>query len=275
MTASGVLPYYHVPVFEIGPIPIDPWATLVCIGFLVGMEVARARAIRLGLDVRDVVDGLVFTVGSGFVVGHLVHVLAYHPERLREEGLITLLRVWGGFSSMGGFLGAVVGSVVFYRLIRKRPFWLHADTIAYGFPFGWTLGRTGCALVHDHIGKPSRFFLAVDFPELGPRHDLGLYEALYTLGVAILFWRLGRRNRTPGFFTATWCLLYAPARFLLDFLRSTDLDFSDRRYAGLTPAQYGCILLFLAGLGLAWHVRRTADKPPNPDTGASPGAGDR
>ena len=53
---------------------------------------------------RDVVDGTVFTVASGFLVGHLVHVLAYHPDQLRTEGVVSLLKLWAGFSSFGGFL---------------------------------------------------------------------------------------------------------------------------------------------------------------------------
>ena len=252
----GVIPYYRVPVIDIGPIPIDPWATLVCVGFLVGMEVARARGLRQNLDVRDIVDGTVFTVGMGFLVGHLVHVLAYHPESLREEGVLALLKIWGGFSSMGGFIGALLGSVLFFKVIRKRPFWLHADTIMFGFPFGWVLGRSGCAVVHDHIGSRSDFLLAVDFPGIGSRHELGLYEALLTVVIAVGFWWLGRKARRPAFFTMLWCLSYAPMRFFLDFLRNTDLSNPDTRYGGFTPAQIGCVAMFAAGVALAAWVRR-------------------
>ena len=40
-------------------------------------------------------------------------------------------------------------------------------------------------------------------------------------------------------------------RFFFDTLRATDLDV-DARYFGLTPAQYGCVLLVIYGIwGLA------------------------
>jgi prolipoprotein diacylglyceryltransferase len=36
---------------------------------------------------------------------------------------------------------------------------------------------------------------------------------------------------------------YAPGRFLLDYLRTQDV-----RYLGLTPGQYGSVVLFLFGI---------------------------
>lgn len=252
-----MIPYFQIPVVHLGPIPIDPWGTLVVLGFVVGLEVARARGLRTGLDVRDVVDGIVAIVLSGFVVGHLVHVLAYNPHLLEEEGIMALLRVWAGFSSFGGFLGAVIGAVLFYGVFRKRPFLPHADAVMFGFPFGWVFGRLGCFTVHDHIGKPSDSFLAVQFPG-GPRWDLGLLEALWTMVIAATFWVTGRRDRPPGFFLALWCLMYAPARFGLDFLRNTDLERADVRWAGLTPAQWGSFLMVGAGLWLLARLRRPA-----------------
>lgn len=257
----GLIPYFYIPLLELGPLKLDSWAILVSLGFIFGLEVGRARAIRLNLDIKDIVDGALFIVGLGFIVGHFVHVLAYNPHQLEEQGIMALLRVWAGFSSYGGFLGAIIGTILFYKVIRPRPFWLHADTVVYGFPFGWLLGRLGCFSAHDHIGERSTFFLAVDFPPYlgGPRHDLGLYEALWMVIVCFIFYLLRDRPFRPGFFTALFAMLYAPIRFLLDFLRNTDLQGADARYFGLTPAQYGSILMFLGGLGVILYLQRNAD----------------
>lgn len=261
-----MIPYFSIPVYHLGPLPLDPWGTLVCIGFVVGLEITRARGIRTGLDVRDVVDGIIATIGMGFVVGHLVHVLAYNFATFEKEGILSLLKVWAGLSSMGGFLGAMVGAIGFYALVRRRPFLPHADAIMFGFPFGWVFGRTGCFLAHDHIGRLTDFPLAVNYPAEyffrgdpgGPRFDLGLLEALWTLCLAGLFLVLGRRKVPAGTFIALWCLLYAPVRFGLDFLRNTDLPKADVRWNGLTPAQWGCIVMFLIGVAVAGYLRRSA-----------------
>ena len=256
----ALIPYYEPLILDLGPVVLDSWALLVSLGFIVGLEISRARGIRLGLRTQDVVDGALFIVGMGFVVAHLVHVLAYNPHQLEEQGVMALLRIWAGFSSTGGFIGAVLGGVLFYRLIRRRDFWLHGDTIVFGFPFGWFLGRMGCFSAHDHIGRASEFALAVDFPG-GPRHDLGLYEALATLGICVVFWALRNRPFRPGLFTALFATMYAPIRFGLDFLRHTDLQGADVRYAGLTPAQYGMIAMFLAGGGMVlWLTRSDGER---------------
>jgi phosphatidylglycerol:prolipoprotein diacylglycerol transferase len=142
--------------------------------------------------------------------------------------------------------------------------------VMFGFPFGWFFGRMGCAVVHDHIGRPTDFFLAVDFPTLGPRYELGLYEAAWTLVIAAAFLWLARRNRAPGFFIVTWCLLYAPARFGLDFLRATDLPGSDPRYWGLTAGQYGSVVMLAAGLAVWAFVLRGQPRVDGPMAPPSP-----
>ncbi|MGB8329610.1 MAG: prolipoprotein diacylglyceryl transferase family protein, partial [Polyangiales bacterium] len=112
-------------------------------------------------------------------------------------------------------------------------------------------------------GKVTDFALAVsDYrfgaPPYQPRHDLGLYEMLYAALIIVLFLWLEHRSRRPvGFYCALLPLVYAPVRFLLDFLRATPLEGGDARYAGLTPAQWSSVLM--VGIGLA--VWQFAVKP--------------
>jgi phosphatidylglycerol:prolipoprotein diacylglycerol transferase len=187
---------------------------------------------------------------------------------LREEGILSILKVWEGFSSTGGFIGAVLGAWIFYTFLRKRPALRHADVICYGFPFGWFFGRLGCGVVHDHVGRLTTFPLAMDFDRgFGPwragstfidgiRHELGLYEAVLMIPICALFLWWGKTDRPAGFFLGWFGVLYAPMRFVLDMLRNTDLDHQDARYLGLTPAQYGMIVLFLASAAFLARVNR-------------------
>lgn len=259
----AAIPYFEPISFPIGSWTLSLWEILAAVSFMVGLEIARARGIRLGLDVRDIVDGIVVTVGLGFVGGHMLHVLAYNPHLIEEEGWLTLFKVWAGLSSTGGFLGAIFGSVLFYKVLRKRDFWVHADVIAFAFPFAWTIARLGCFSAHDHIGRKSDFFLAVAFPG-GARHDLGLYEALLSALIALTFFALARRDSRPGFFLALLTAMYTPIRFLMDFLRNEDLDGADLRYAGLTPAQWIMIGLFLVSIWLLTRLRTATATPASP-----------
>ena len=271
----AALPFFQLGVYDLPlgswTLPIDSWATLVCIGFVVGLEVARWRGMKLGLDVRDVVDGAVFIVVMGFVIAHIFTVLFYFPERLETDGIWAILRFWEGFSSTGGFIGAVFGAWLFYKVLRPREALRHADVITFGFPVGWMFGRLGCFSVHDHVGAETTFFLAMEFPAnhwaAGVRHELGLYEALFMMPVAAAFFYLGRKDRPPGFFLALFGLVYAPMRLFLDSLRNVDLTNQDARYPlpglgwELTPAQYWMVVMFFAAGALLVYLQRQPFEP--------------
>lgn len=247
-----------LPFFELREIPIGggrsvaAFGVLVVLGVVTGMRFAQMRARRLGVPEREINAAVAWALVAGFLGSHLV-VLATEPHAF-EPGLRSLPAFWNGMSSFGGFFGALVGLAIHFRR-RGRPWLVEADILVQALVVGWIFGRLGCALVHDHVGTRSDFPLAVRFPA-GPRHDLGLYELLYTvLVLAPAVWLLNRRPRAPG--TTIWviALLYAPARFLGDFLRHTDLPMPDARYLGLTPAQYACVLLAAIAVTLARRRR--------------------
>lgn len=253
-----MIPYVPTPAFEIGDTRIDAWLILVVAGILIGIEYCRKRAIREALSVKVAVDAALVAVAAGFLVGHVVHVLAYSYDVFQDDWQV-ILPWYGGYSSTGGFLGAAIGLPIYFRL-KKVPAWAYADTLALGFVLAWIFGRSGCFLAHDHIGRRTDFFLAVDFPG-GPRHDLGLYEALLALVIFLVFFVLDRKRQWfHGFFTGVLLVAYAPIRFGFEFLRGEDLEAigrrSDARYLGLTPAQYGAIGLLLLGLWILWRRSR-------------------
>jgi phosphatidylglycerol:prolipoprotein diacylglycerol transferase len=248
-----VIPHFEQPSISLGPLTIHAFGVLVAVAVLVGMAVARRRAAATGLDARVTERLVLWVLISGFVGAHLVDRLVYFPGETLKDPL-SLLQIWNGISSFGGFLGAVVGAALFVRRAELGSLgWKHLDAVAYAFPFGWIFGRLGCFLAFDHPGLPTDFFLAQVDAEGVARHNLGLEEALFTMALAALFWALGRRPRFPGFFLGLLPVLYAPVRFAADFLRVRDV-----RYGGLTPGQWGAVALLLVGIGLLARLRRAA-----------------
>ena len=71
---------------------------------------------------------------------------------------------------------------------------------------------------------------------------------------AFLYW--GRQPRPAGYFLAWFGILYSPVRFLMEMLRNTDLAHQDARYLGLTPAQYGMVIMFAASVWMLQRVSR-------------------
>jgi phosphatidylglycerol:prolipoprotein diacylglycerol transferase len=246
-----VIPYLNIPPLELGPIKIHLFGVLVAIGILLGASVTIRRARERKLDEPAMRSAITWLLVGGFIVAHLVALLAYEPHRIVNEPW-SILMFWSGISSYGGFLGAFLGLYFFVR--RKRlPFGPYADAVALGLLPGWIFGRLGCYTAHDHPGLPTDFFLAVKYPD-GPRHDLGFYELLYTIVLFALFEWIRRRSLPAGRLAQILGILYAPVRFALDFLRS-----ADARYLGLTPAQYASILLF--GLCVFLLVRPARPAP--------------
>ena len=200
-------------------------------------------------------------VFGGFVMAHLVSVFFYFPETLHNLSLKQfvwrLISIWSGLSSFGGFLGAAI-AFVYYTRREKISALSYADSVALGLVVGWIFGRTGCFTAHDHPGRLTSFFLAVRYPG-GSRHDLGFYELLFTIVIAVVLFRYARRPRVPGRVIGLFATMYAPVRFSLDFLRATDYARPDERYAGLTPAQWACIACLATGV---WLLTRKGEVLP-------------
>lgn len=243
-------PSVTLPV--VGAVTVHAFGILVALGILVGARRTRVRAGELGLDANSVGSMISTVVVTGFVVAHLFDVVAYAPGR-SQPTLWTILNPFNGISSFGGFAGALLGLFVWARR-HRQPMMPYADALAFGLAYGWLFGRLGCFTAHDHPGRLTRFVLAVRFPD-GPRHDLGFEEAIWALAIVVLFSVLHRKRRPLGTYVTVLSLAYAPVRFALDFLRATDLPGADTRYLGLTPAQYGCLLLFAVGIALVRWMR--------------------
>ena len=83
----------------------------------------------------------------------------YFPEKLSRDPWI-LLKLFDGMSSVGGFLGALVGGVAFLRLwcarrpVGAQPVPIYADVSTYGLLIGWCFGRAGCWSAPSSISPP-------------------------------------------------------------------------------------------------------------------------
>lgn len=251
-----MIPYYKPGPWHLGPLTIEAFGILAAAGIYLAARLAVRAAKKQGLDLLPLIDFAPWGVGGGIVMGHFVHLFLYHPEEL-AEGPLRILKVWDGLSSFGGLLGGILAAVIYFR-VKRVSFWKYADAFALGMAPGWGVARMGCFAVHDHPGIRSNSFIAVNFPG-GPRFDLGLIDGLMLFLLAALLYTIARAGLLKGKLLALLAVLYGIQRFFTDFLRATDTGYVDARYFGLTPAQYGCILL--VGYGLWRLVKKTAPQP--------------
>ncbi len=252
------IPWFSFPPIDFGFIGLGKlyWFSIfVMIGIVTGVLWLDRISLRGGSVKPEIARQIPeIAVISGFIGAHFMHVLAYHPEMLQEDPW-ALFKIWNGISSIGGFLGGTLGVMVYFR-IKKEGLIPYADRIVFGMVLAWIFGRLGCATAHDHPGSLTTFFMGLEFPD-GVRHDLGLYEFLYTLFVLTpLVFFLSRKQHRAGTLTGWVLVTYAPMRFLWDFLRAQDMDYVDARYLGLTPAQYGVLAMLLTGAAILWRSHR-------------------
>ena len=283
-----MIPYIQIPDGHLGPIPVHPFGVLVATGVLLGTGMTARRARWLGWDVVKLNSFITWMLVTGFVLSHVLDSLLYHWDEVVKRPW-SVVMLWEGLSSFGGFFGAVVGIVAWRFLVIENgrlrvrptphPILPFADLVASCLPIGWMFGRAGCASVHDHPGARTTAdtLLAVAYPRFDangdptatvtkvwfvelihghdPRFDLGLLELIFTVLLTASFAVTWRRKLPLGSYLVVMALSYAPVRFAMDFLRVPASENGDTRYAGLTPAQYGCIALFFFGLALIAYLR--------------------
>ena len=177
------------------PPSIKPFGTLVAIGVYIGSIVAMRHAKQRGLDDKKMNEFIFWVVGLGFVGGHMLDAIFYHPDRLAHDPLY-LFMIWDGLSSYGGFIGAVMGAFA-WRVKPKRADPRVHRIVCSAFPLAWVFGRSGCSTVHDHPGRLSDAWFAVRWPMghgIAGRFDLGLYEMVLTIPLAVAFAVLWHRK---------------------------------------------------------------------------------
>jgi phosphatidylglycerol:prolipoprotein diacylglycerol transferase len=259
-----MLPYVHVADLNILGFRLHPFGLLVVAAITVGTALARWRARRRGLDLDEVESCIGWMLALGFPSAHILDALLYHPREVLERPW-ALLFLWEGMGSFSGFIGALAGVVLWRRfewrparsfgpwrigplaigpfalsrLVRRNvtlPILPYADLILSVFPVAWIFGRI--TVIQGHFA----------------RYDLGTLELLLTIGIALAFVLLWRRRMVTGAYVVIVSLVYAPARFAMDFLRIEGTPGADPRYGGLTPAQWLCGALFVFGLVLLRRV---------------------
>jgi phosphatidylglycerol:prolipoprotein diacylglycerol transferase len=241
-----MIPYFEWRTIPIGHVILQVWGLFAATGVILGAWFGSRWAKRSGIEPSKF-EGLAFwTIIGAFIGARVFHVLFYDPTYYLGHPL-EIISVWkGGLSSFGGFIGG--GAAAAWKMYKHRlPYLKTADIVTVSATLGLGCGRVGCFLIHDHPGTLAYGIgriLAVNYKD-APRYDLGLLLSLFDFILFGAFILLMRKPRKEGFYLALFLVVYSPVRFLLDFLRLLDA-----RYLGLTPAQYGCVALFIAGVAL-------------------------
>ncbi len=248
------IPWFTIPPLDLefiglGRIPFFSITSAASVGtVLVAFEIVTRRSPDL--DAHLARKMILISVIGAYLGSYWAQLFFYRPDWLAADAWVWL-KIWrGGFSSAGGYVGCILAAWLYLRLQKTLPV-PYLDRLLVAYTTGWAVARLGCAVIHDHPGVLTDFFLGLQFPD-GVRHDLGLYEFLFVSLIQVpAVYAVCRRPWRSGSLAAAVNLIYSIPRFFLDFLRV-----GDARYLGLTPAQYGMIFLFVLGIVFARHAMR-------------------
>ena len=257
--------------------PVNTYGLLLAISFLVGMYVMAKQAERDGLNVNRVYDLGLWVLGSALIGSKLLMVITeWENYRDNLKGLFSLdfLRSAGVF--YGGFLGALIASVIVMR-IYKLEWWRTADAFAPGIIIGQAIGRLGCFSAGCCWGKPTDGICGVHFTERGHEltsvpikvsdltdlaqrgfweqklgslsaplhlHPVQLYEVGAALVIFVILLVMARKRRFYGQIVLAYAMLYAVARFIIECWR----DDPRGVLLNLSTSQFIAVVLFFSSL---------------------------
>lgn len=187
----------------LGPIKLPAYFTMVSIGFLLAVWLAKRWAKQIGIDHKKIVDLGIFMIIFGILGARLLHVIAdgqfwnyvywcIEPQKVEwhvtevecknHDGIwdsvkrvckpsqphidcLLWLKFWhGGLAFYGGFILATIFGL-WYIKREKLPLGKVTDMASWTIPLGLTWGRIGCFLNGCCFGKPTTLPWAVQFPK--------------------------------------------------------------------------------------------------------------
>jgi phosphatidylglycerol---prolipoprotein diacylglyceryl transferase len=252
-----------------------PFFTIYTFGLLLASAYLTSFwwLIREGRRERLNVDALT-SLGFWAIVGAVIGakslmILRDLPEYVVAPTTVFSLSVLSSAGDFyGGFVGALIASAIFFWRDPRLPFWRAADLCGPAIALGQAIGRMGCFMAGDDYGRPSAVPWAVTFTDpdaariggapLGvPLHPVQLYESVACAVLFVVLLQLRRRKRFAGEVILAYTLLYAVARFILEFFRGD----ADRGFVFgglLSTSQF--IAMVLGPLSVALWVFRYRSK---------------
>lgn len=249
-------------LFHIGQFPVHSYGVAIMVAFLAGVALARARAIKAGIDVGKVLDISIWTLMAGILgarVTYIVQDLDYYLKHTDE----LFSPQFQGLTSFGGL---IFGIPVFIWLTKRSGINVRTmlDVAAPSFLVGHAIGRIGCLLNGCCHGGVCDLPWGVPLANrVGLYHPAQVYDSLLNLGALALLLVMERRWTAAGKTFAMMLVLHGLTRFAYEFWRAG----SSSTYWGslpVTEAQVAALVVSLIGGILFWRFGRAVETAPEP-----------
>lgn len=280
------------PVVHLGRLSLHWYGVAYAVAFWAGWRFAVIPHLeRRGVARADVDRMLTWVIVAG-LVGARLYYDVQSVDRLSTP--LDWIAVWNGGMA---FFGAIIGSLSAIAALAWRyrlSFWMLADAGALFAVVGQPIGRLGNLVNGDILGPRSDLPWATAYthitsdPGVFPPHCAVLqpgfscgvgyqpaaaYEALATIAIGVVLWRLRRRNLRDGMLIILYVALYALSQLVVFWWRASEpavlLGLKQAQWTAIGVLVLGVPLLY--GLWRRWPPRgRTLDVPGTAGAGATP-----
>ena len=247
------LPAFDLLGREIGPLTLHTYGVLLALAFLAGLWAAGWQARKAGLNAAAIADMSVYVLIAGLVGAKLLLLAVEwgHYSRNPRE-LFSLVQSGGVF--YGGLIGALPVAW-WYARRHSLSGWQTADVLAPAVAIGQSVGRIGCFAAGCCYGRAAEVPWAISFhdeyanrvvgtPLHTPLHPTQLYESLACLLIFGILIGIASRKKFHGQVALSYVVLYAVARFVIEFFRG-DVVRGSILDGALSTSQFIAILMVL------------------------------
>ena len=194
------------------------------LGFASSLLIVKYQIRKRGLELEaDFVETLYSYLIVGLLLGARLGYVIFYNAAYYLDNPLEIFSIWqGGMSFHGGFIGAMLGGLLFCKRYQV-DYWLIADLVVVTVPIGLGLGRLGNFINGELYGRVTNVPWAMIFPgESLPRHPSQLYEFLLE-GVVlfIILWSMKGKVKS-GQLIALFLVFYGIFRIVAEFFREPD-----------------------------------------------------
>lgn len=254
------------------------YGIFIGLGVILGVLLALHEAKRTGQNPDTYLDFIIYAMIIAIIGARLYYVIfswdfySQHPEK------IFAIRE-GGLAIYGGIISGVLTAIV-YSHLKKKSFWVMADTMAPSLILGQMLGRWGNFFNKEAFGGYTDNLFAMRYQLSQVRasdvttdilqnlvtvngvdyiqvHPTFLYESMWSLCVFIILLILQRKKKFDGQVCATYFFGYALGRVWIEGLRT------DQLCIGNVPvSQALSAVLIIASVVLYFYCKKKAAAVP-------------
>jgi phosphatidylglycerol:prolipoprotein diacylglycerol transferase len=149
--AAGAGVYLKDRTWDMAPIPIYSYGVMLGLSLVVGWYLTLGLAERDGLPKETMANNYIVTAVAAVIGSRILYILTNWGEFEHDLGSMFAMRR-GGLVAYGGFLGGLVGSLVFLRR-HKIPLLPWADVAVPSLASGLMITRIGCYLFGCDFGQ--------------------------------------------------------------------------------------------------------------------------